>query len=163
MKWQFNETASWTNFFVLPVVLSVPATCLTPWRVVSSENLDQLGVFFSWLVFRKKDLYLIITQKLTFMKSGGFQVKSTQNLIKSDVSTKTLQFGGMHGGGYDPRFHEIQGHSPSPACIKLNSFCWNIWFYKVLGGFQVKSKRPLARNCNPMFETLVHCHAKDDA
>ena len=29
-----------------------------------------------YLVFRKKDLYLIITQKLTFMKSGGFQVKS---------------------------------------------------------------------------------------
>ena len=28
------------------------------------------------------------------MKSGGFQVKSTHNLIKSDVSTKTLQFGG---------------------------------------------------------------------
>ena len=26
------------------------------------------------------------------MKSGGFQVKSTQNLIKSDVSTKTIQF-----------------------------------------------------------------------
>ena len=25
-----------------------------------------------WLVFRKKDLYLVITQKLTFMKSGGF-------------------------------------------------------------------------------------------
>ena len=24
------------------------------------------------LVFRKKDLYLVITQKLTFMKSGGF-------------------------------------------------------------------------------------------
>ena len=46
------------------------------------------------LVFRNKDLYLIITQKLTFMKSGGFQVKSTQNLIKSDVSPKTLQFGG---------------------------------------------------------------------
>ena len=46
------------------------------------------------LVFQKKDLYLIITQKLTFMKSGRFQVKSTQNLIKSDVSTKTLQFGG---------------------------------------------------------------------
>ena len=76
------------------------------------------------------------------MKSGGFQVKSTQNLIKSDVSTKTLQLGG--GGcrerGYDPRFHEIQGYSPSPAFIKLNSFCWNIWFYKVLGGFHVKSK-----------------------
>ena len=26
------------------------------------------------------------------MKSSGFQVKSTQNLIKSDVSTKTIQF-----------------------------------------------------------------------
>ena len=58
------------------------------------------------------------------VKSSGFQVKSTQNLIKSDVSAKTLQFGGgVHGGGYDPRFHEIQGHSPSPAFIKLNSFC----------------------------------------
>ena len=74
------------------------------------------------------------------MKSGGFQVKSTPNLIKSDVSTKTLQFAGCMEGGYDPRFHEIQGHSPSPAFIKLNSFCWNIWFYKVLGGFHVKSK-----------------------
>ena len=47
---------------------------------------------------------------------------------------------GVHGGGYDPRFHEIQGHSPSPAFIKLNSFDWNICFYKVLGGFHVKSK-----------------------
>ena len=81
--------------------------------------------WFWWcLVFRKKDLYLIITQKLTFheirrfsygfheiqwisgeiwwiswnpwnpadftMKSGGFQVKSTPNLIKSDVWAKTL-------------------------------------------------------------------------
>ena len=74
-----------------------------------------------------------------FMKSGRFQVKSTPNLIKSDVSTKTLQFGGCMEGGYDPRFHEIQGHSPSPAFIKLNSFCWNIWFYKVWGGFHLKS------------------------
>ena len=58
----------------------------------------------SFLVFRKKDLYLIITQKLTFMKSGGFQVKSTQNLIKSDVSTKTLQFGGCMEGAMTPDF-----------------------------------------------------------
>ena len=56
------------------------------------------------------------------LKSGGFHVKSTQNLIKSDVSTKTLQFGGVQGGGYDPGFHEILCHSPSPALIKLNSF-----------------------------------------
>ena len=60
------------------------------------------------------------------VKSGRFQVKSTQNLINSDVSAKTLQFGGVHGGDYDPRFHEIQGHSPSPAFIKLNSL-WDIW------------------------------------
>ena len=33
-------------------------------------------------------------------------------------------------------FHEILGHSPLPAPPKLKSFCWNIWFYKVLGGFQ---------------------------
>ena len=40
------------------------------------------------------------------LKSGGFHVKSTHNLIKSDVSTKTSVWG-VHGGGYDPRFHEI--------------------------------------------------------
>ena len=101
------------------------------------------------------------------MKSGGFHVKSTQNLIKLDVSTKTLQFRGCREGGYDPGFHEILVHSPSPAFIKLNSFGWNICFYKVLGGFHMKSagfhvkstrfharfheiERPLARNCNPM-------------
>ena len=56
------------------------------------------------LVFRKKDLYLIITQKLIFLKSGGFHVKSTQNLIKSDVSTKTLQFGGCREGAMTQDF-----------------------------------------------------------
>ena len=28
----------------------------------------------------------------------------------------------VHGGGYDPGFLEIQGHSPSPPFIKLDSF-----------------------------------------
>ena len=67
---------------------------------------------------------------------------------------------GVHGGGYDPGFHEIQGHSPSPAFIKLDSFWlkhlllqgfgW-IWheIRRISCGFQ--SKDPLARNCNPMF------------
>ena len=45
----------------------------------------------------------------------------------------------MQERGYDPGFHEIQGHSPLHAPPKLNSFCWNIWLYKVVGGFQVKS------------------------
>ena len=88
--------------------------------------------------------YLIITQKLTFMNPADFTMKSGRfheiheiwqisgeiwwisgEMFQhvSDVSAKTLQFGGVHGGGYDPRFHEIQGHSPSPAFIKLNSFC----------------------------------------
>ena len=66
-----------------------------------------------WLVFRKsKDLYLIITQKLTFMKSGGFQVKSTHNLIKSDVSTKTLQFGGCMEGAMTPDFMKSRVITP---------------------------------------------------
>ena len=37
-------------------------------------------------------------------KSGGFHVKSTQNLIKSDVSTKTLQFGGCREGAMTQDF-----------------------------------------------------------
>ena len=117
------------------------------------------------------------------MKSGGFHLKSGRFHLKSSRFHEIWQISvwGVHGGGYDPRFHEIQGHSPSPAFIKLNSFCWNIWIYKVLGGFHLKSarfhlrstgfheirqiscgfneirrisceiERPLARNCNPMF------------
>ena len=49
-------------------------------------------------------------------------VKSTQNLIKIRCFNKNSSVWGVHGGGYDPGFHEIQGHSPSPAFIKLNSF-----------------------------------------
>ena len=45
-----------------------------------------------------------------FVKSSGFHVKSSG-------------------------FHEILGHSPHPAFIKLKSFCC----YKVLGGFHMKS------------------------
>ena len=59
---------------------------------LSPDNKTYTRHLIVFLVFRKKDLYLIITQKLTFMKSGGFHLKSTHNLIKSDVSTKTIQF-----------------------------------------------------------------------
>ena len=128
------------------------------------------------LVFRKtKDLYLIITQKLIILKSvksGGFHHEICEIWwILGEIHPKPYKikcfnknssvWGGCMEGGYDPRFHEIQGHSPSPAFIKLNSFCW-IWFYKVLGGFHLKSRRilceierPLTRNCNPMFTSLV--------
>ena len=46
------------------------------------------------------------------MKSGGFQVKSTQNLIKSDVSTKTLQFGGCMEGAMIPDFMKSRVIAP---------------------------------------------------
>ena len=55
------------------------------------------------LVFRNKDLYLVITQKLIFWNPADF-MKSTQNLIKSDVSTKTLQFGGCREGAMTQDF-----------------------------------------------------------
>ena len=115
------------------------------------------------MVFRKKDLYLIIMQKLIFLKSSGFHVKSSgfleihPKLYKIRCFNQNSSVWGVQGGGYDPGFHEILVHSPSPAFIKLNSFGWNICFYKVLGGFHMKSagfheiERPLARNCNPMF------------
>ena len=47
-------------------------------------------------------------QKLIFWNPVDFTVKSTQNLIKSDVSTKT-SVSGVQGGGYEPGFHEILG------------------------------------------------------
>ena len=106
---------------------------------------------YDWrcLVFRKKDLYLIITQKLTFVEirrisSEIQQISGEIQQISGEIHPKPYKIRcfnknssvwGVHGGGYDPGFHEIQGHSPSPAFIKLNSFGWNICFYKLLGGF----------------------------
>ena len=63
-------------------------------------------------------------------------MKSTQNLIKANVSTKTIQFDECRRGGYDPRFHEIQGHSPLPAPPKTEEFLLK---HLILGGFHVKS------------------------
>ena len=61
------------------------------------------------LVFRlSKDLYLVITQKLIILKSGGFHMK---NLINQMLQQKLFSLGVQ--GGYDPGFHEILGHSLS--------------------------------------------------
>ena len=71
-----------------------------------------------------------------FIKSGGFQVVKSGGFceiqqISGEIHPKPYKIRcfnknssvwGVHGGGYDPGFHEIQGHSPSPAFIKLNSF-----------------------------------------
>ena len=74
-----------------------------------------------------------------FMKSGRFQVKSTQNLINSDVSTKTIQFDECRRGAMTLDFMKSGVIAPSMHPPKLKSFCWNIWIYKVLGGFHLKS------------------------
>ena len=88
------------------------------------------------------------------MKFGGFQeiqwISPEIQQISCEIHPKPYKIrcfnknssvwgGGVQGGGYDPGFHEILVHSPSPAFIKLNSFGWNICFYKVLGGFHMKS------------------------
>ena len=43
------------------------------------------------------------------LKSGGFHVKSTQNLINSDVSAKTLQFGWISCGFHVKSKDLLQG------------------------------------------------------
>ena len=69
------------------------------------------------------------------MESGRFHVKSTQNLIKANVSTKTIQFDECRRGAMTLDFMKSGVIAPSMHPPKLKSFCWNIWFYKVLGGF----------------------------
>ena len=75
---------------------------------------NALSTAYLFLVFRKKDLYLVITQKLTFMKSGGFQA----DFMKS---------AGFHG------FHEIWWISGE---IHWQILCG---FHMKSGAFYVKS------------------------
>ena len=88
------------------------------------------------------------------MKSGGFhgirwishEIRRISCEIhpkpyKSKCFNQNYSVWWMQERGYEPGFHEILGHSPLPAPPKLKSFCWNIWFYKVLGGFHMKSAR----------------------
>ena len=60
-----------------------------------------------FLVFRKKDLYLVITQKLTFMKSGGFHVDFIWN--PPDFMRISCRFQVKSGGFHlkSAGFHEI--------------------------------------------------------
>ena len=79
------------------------------------------------------------------MKSTGFHeiwqisCEIHPKPYKSKCFNQNYSVWWMQERGYDPGFHEIRGHSPLPAPPKLKSFCWNIWFYKVLGGFHLKS------------------------
>ena len=95
------------------------------------------------------------------MKSGGFQVKSTQNLINSDVSAKTLQFGGCMEGAMTP--DSMKSKVIAPLLHSSNwivfvetsefirfwvDFTWNPPDFMRIS---CEIERPLARNCNPMF------------
>ena len=122
---------------------------------------------YTCLVFRKKDLYLIITQKLK-VKCGAFHMKcgtfhkmqcfsyekhcafhekrcfswkvlhfSYEKHLKSLKTADSTQISHL-----DLVFHRVQreGHS-----WKVPLFMWKVPFFE----------RPLARNCNPMFPFLV--------
>ena len=109
----------------------------------------------SYLVFRKwKDLYLIITQKLTFMKSGGFhheiheiwRISGEIRQISGEIHPKPYKSrcfsknssvwgGGCMEGTMTPDFMKSKVIAPL-----LHSSC-----------ISCEIERPLARNCNPMF------------
>ena len=66
------------------------------------------------LVFRK-DLYLVITQKLIILKSGGFRAdfmriswNPPENLINQITQQKLFKFHGVQWEGYVSGFHEIR-------------------------------------------------------
>ena len=89
------------------------------------------------------------------MKSGGFQVKSTQNLIKSDVSTKTLQFGGCMEGAMTPDFMKSGVIAPL-----LHSSNWIVLvetpaFTRFWVDFMRISKDQLPGMVTPMFVLII--------
>ena len=90
-------------------------------------------------VFRKKDLYLITTQKLTFMKSGGFHtdfMKSGRFQVKSSRFNmdfmKSVRFQVKSGG-----FHRISWNLPD-------------FTHEIRQDFE----RPIARNGKPYVYVL---------
>ena len=106
---------SWWN---LPDFMNVSFWVMIKYRSFywKTNQMFQQNLF--WLVFQKmKDLYLIIMQKLIILKSGGFH-----------------EIWQISCGFKSSGFHEILGHIPHPAFIKLKSFCWNTCFI-ILGGF----------------------------
>ena len=87
------------------------------------------------------------------MKSGGFhEIRRISgeihpNLINSDVSAKTLQFGGgCMEGAMTPDFMKSKVIVPL-----LHSSCG----FHEIRRISCEIERPLARNCNPMFIKLI--------
>ena len=86
--------------------------------------------------------------RLQFLASGlsNYEIRRISGEIhpkpyKSKCFNQNYSVWWMQERGYDPGFHEIRGHSSLHAPPKLKSFGWNICFYKVLGGFHLKSAR----------------------
>ena len=87
--------------------------------------------------------------------SPRFHLWNPPKIIKASVSAKTLQFDECRVGAMTKDFmwnlHEIHWISKLWAFAwwssiglsfferPIRSFCWNIWFYKVWGGFHLKS------------------------
>ena len=96
---------------------------------------------YFWYVYTDKNI------GLQFLASGLSISHEIQRIsceihpkpYKSKCFNQNYSVWWMQERGYDPGFHEIWGHSPLHAPPKLKSFCWNIWFYKVLGRFHLKS------------------------
>ena len=143
------------RLFAWSTVIRLLPQCRSACPCVKLQNMDDVGtppvrlLKHLFLVFRKKDLYLVITRKLIFlifMKSGRFHVK----------------FGGFHEIWQITReIWWISCESRDIAfplhSIKLKSFCWVIWFIRFLGGFHeicqiswnpADFERPIARNSN---------------
>ena len=133
-----------------PSDCSTPSNCSTPPLLGNSNLLNIQLVSSVFIFFYLKTLVGLSKERPILDHHPKVHIHEIR-WISPEIHPKPYKircfnknssvWGGMHGGGYDPRFHEIQGHSPSPAFIKLNSFCWNIWIYKVLGGFHLKSGR----------------------
>ena len=75
---------------------------------------------------------------------------------KSKCFSKNSSVWWMQGGGYDPGFHEILGHSPSPAPPKTKEFLLKHLIYKV---FHVKSARFHVKSAwnPPDFKIMSFC------
>ena len=102
---------AWTDYkqYQLAIVIGYQLLEMLPSAPLSHRKALAV-ILIIFLVFQKKDLYLVIMQKLIFldfmksgrfhMKSGGFHVKSTCKPYKSNNSRKTLQFYGVQWEGY---------------------------------------------------------------
>ena len=126
----------------------------------------------AFLVFRKKDLYLIITQKLTFMKSAGFHEICEIRWISGEIHPKPYKIRcfsknssvwgeGCMEGAMTPDFMKSKViapllHSSNWIVFVETSefirfwvdFIWNLPDFMRIS---CEIERPLARNCNPMF------------